>query len=204
MIANSFDDSNESDDKPPFLFGMGRREEASYRPSDIVAYHGNPYIEALPDILSEDEALEALAYYPSYDESERLLPPHKRLHLIQLALDAFIPLPVHLDLEQRFSRLIRVGYQGRNPLVRGFWQEQDEKVRSIHVPQNSPRVRRRCLATCSAGACVATLMLSGREEEVGQYWRERCRDVTKNFEWGRLLNGKRPTPHEPLYRDMLL
>ena len=61
-----------------------------------------------------------------------------------------------------------------------------------------------CLATCSAGACVATLMLSGREEEVGQYWRERCREVTKNFEWRRLLSGKRPTPHEPLYRDMLL
>jgi predicted acylesterase/phospholipase RssA len=65
-----------------------------------------------------------------------------------------------------------------------------------------PRVG--CLATCSAGACVATLMLSGREKEVGQYWRERCRDVTKNFEWRRLLSGKRPTPHEPLYRDMLL
>ncbi|HEV2706854.1 MAG TPA: patatin-like phospholipase family protein [Pyrinomonadaceae bacterium] len=66
----------------------------------------------------------------------------------------------------------------------------------------APRVR--CLATCSAGACVAALMLSGREQEVGEYWRERCREVTKNFEWRRLLALKRPTPHEPLYRDMLL
>lgn len=61
-----------------------------------------------------------------------------------------------------------------------------------------------CLATCSAGACVAVLMLSGREAEVGLYWRERCREVRKNFEWRRLLSGKRPTPHEPLYREMLL
>jgi len=64
--------------------------------------------------------------------------------------------------------------------------------------------RVRCLASCSAGACVATLMLSGREREVAEYWRERCREVTKNFEWRRLLVLKRPTPHEPLYRDMLL
>ncbi len=64
-----------------------------------------------------------------------------------------------------------------------------------------PRVG--CLATCSAGACVAALMLSGREEEVNGYWKERCREVTKNFEWRRLLSGKRPTPHEPIYRDML-
>jgi predicted acylesterase/phospholipase RssA len=60
-----------------------------------------------------------------------------------------------------------------------------------------------CLATCSAGACVAALMLSGREPLVGQYWRELCREVTKNFEWRRLLSGQRPTPHESLYREML-
>jgi hypothetical protein len=47
-------------------------------------------------------------------------------------------------------------------------------------------------------------MLSGREAEVGLYWKERCREVKKNFEWHRLLSGQRPTPHEPLYRDMLL
>lgn len=66
----------------------------------------------------------------------------------------------------------------------------------------SPRIG--CLATCSAGACVAALMLSGRKDEVSVYWKERCREVTTNFEWRRLLSGKRPTPHEPLYRDMLL
>lgn len=65
----------------------------------------------------------------------------------------------------------------------------------------APRIG--CMATCSAGACVAALLLSGRSEEVDLYWKERVRGVTKNFEWHRLLKGKRPTPHEPLYRDML-
>jgi predicted acylesterase/phospholipase RssA len=64
--------------------------------------------------------------------------------------------------------------------------------------------RAACLATCSAGACVAILMLSGREKEVGQYWSERSREVRKNIEWRRLLARKRPTPHEPVLRDMLL
>lgn len=65
-----------------------------------------------------------------------------------------------------------------------------------------PRVA--AIAACSAGACIATLMLSGREREVKQFWERRRAGVTKNFEWRRLLSGKRPTPHEPIYRDTLL
>ncbi|HYP26320.1 MAG TPA: patatin-like phospholipase family protein [Blastocatellia bacterium] len=60
------------------------------------------------------------------------------------------------------------------------------------------------LATCSAGACVATIMLSGREEETGEFFKKRRDGVTKNFDWARLLSGQRPTPHEPIYRDTLL
>lgn len=65
-----------------------------------------------------------------------------------------------------------------------------------------PRVG--CVAACSAGACVAALLLSGRSAEVGDYWKRRTRGLKRNFEWRRLLSGRRPTPHEPLYRDLLL
>jgi predicted acylesterase/phospholipase RssA len=61
-----------------------------------------------------------------------------------------------------------------------------------------------CVATCSAGACVAALLLSGRSVEVSEYWKVRSSGLKSNFEWRRLLSGRRPTPHEPLYRDMLL
>jgi hypothetical protein len=61
------------------------------------------------------------------------------------------------------------------------------------------------VAACSAGACVAALYLSGREDEVWSFWQERRRAVTRNFEWHRLLRGQRPTPHhEPIYRELLL
>lgn len=64
-----------------------------------------------------------------------------------------------------------------------------------------PRVA--AMATCSAGACVATLMLSGREMEAGEFWKQRRDGITSNFQWRKLLRGKRPTPHEPIYRDTL-
>lgn len=65
-----------------------------------------------------------------------------------------------------------------------------------------PRVA--LMATCSAGACVATLLLSERETEASDFWKQRRESVTKNFEWGKLLRAQRPTPHEPIYRDTLL
>ena len=65
-----------------------------------------------------------------------------------------------------------------------------------------PRVA--LMATCSAGACVAALILSGRETEAGEFWKQRREGITKNFEWRKLLRGTRPTPHEPIYRATLL
>lgn len=113
------------------LAGQGRVTAASYLEQEISGYRGNPFVEALPPIMTEDEVMEALARYPSFDEGERGMPSHLRLHAIQNALQFFAPLPVHLDLEQRFSRMIRTGYQMRNPVERGFWRDLDEKSKAL-------------------------------------------------------------------------
>lgn len=110
---------------------QGRVTAASYLEQEISGYCGNPFVEALPPIMTEDDVMEALARYPSYDEGERGMPSHLRLHAIQNALQFFAPLPVHLDLEQRFSRMIRTGYQMRNPVERGFWRDLDEKSKAL-------------------------------------------------------------------------
>lgn len=65
-----------------------------------------------------------------------------------------------------------------------------------------PRVA--LMATCSAGACVAALVLSEREKSASDFWKKRREGITSNFEWSKLLRGARPTPHEPIYRDTLL
>ncbi|HEV2860136.1 MAG TPA: patatin-like phospholipase family protein [Pyrinomonadaceae bacterium] len=60
------------------------------------------------------------------------------------------------------------------------------------------------IAACSAGACMAVLSLTGREAEAEEFWNGRREGLTKNFEWGRLLRGERPTLHERIYRETLL
>lgn len=60
------------------------------------------------------------------------------------------------------------------------------------------------MAACSAGACVAALLLSGRESLIEEFWARRSAGMTRNFEWRRLLAGRRPTPHGELYRELLL
>jgi predicted patatin/cPLA2 family phospholipase len=65
-----------------------------------------------------------------------------------------------------------------------------------------PRVG--CVAACSAGACMAVLLLSGRDREVEEFWRRERHGITKNFEWPRLLSGQSPMRHESIYRASLL
>ncbi len=104
---------------------------ASYREQEVAAYRGNPLIEALPAILSEHEAMVALSCYPPHREDDRQAPAHIRYHMVQSALRFFAPLPVHINLEQRISRLLRGGYEARNPMHPGYWSEAISRVGSI-------------------------------------------------------------------------
>jgi len=65
-----------------------------------------------------------------------------------------------------------------------------------------PRVA--AVAACSAGACVAVVLLSGRQAETRLRWHELRKGVRKNFDARRLLRGENPTPHGPIYRAVLL
>lgn len=120
--------------KMPLLVFRGKQTLAEYH-EEISLYQGNPLIEALPKILDEDSVIEQLQDYPVLDESERQLPAHLRLHLIQNVFELFIVLSHHLDLEQRFSRMIRAGYRARNPVQRDFWQSNQEKVELLRTGQ---------------------------------------------------------------------
>lgn len=88
---------------------------AVYIEQGVLDFKGNPLIEALPSIFSPEEAYEKLSYYPPYEEDEATLPTHIRYHTIPRINKFFQPVMQHLDLEQRFSRLLRHGYVSRNP-----------------------------------------------------------------------------------------
>lgn len=65
-----------------------------------------------------------------------------------------------------------------------------------------PRVA--AVAACSAGACVAVVLLSGRQRETQARWHELRRGLRRNFDPKRLLRGENPTPHARIYRELLV
>jgi hypothetical protein len=135
-------DSNNVQYFPSILVLKGYQIVATYRDPGLEKYCGNPLIEALPKILTTDEAIRRLAYFPPYKESQRNEPAHLRLHLIQSTLEFFSPLGIHIDLEQKFSRMIRMGLQARNPLLPGFWVGVNQQVQSIDPNGFVPRRQR--------------------------------------------------------------
>ncbi|GED17239.1 ATP-binding protein [Aneurinibacillus migulanus] len=88
---------------------------ANYHEQELIDYQGNPLIEALPPILSQEGAYDKLCFYPPYLEGERQLAPELRFNALYRLQQFFQPVTQHLDLERRFSRLIRTGYLSRNP-----------------------------------------------------------------------------------------
>ena len=101
--------------------------EAEYKDQIIPDYRGNPFIEALPNILSPQDVIERLAFYPEYNKSEREVESHYRIYMIDRLFQVFQPLPMNLELESKISRAIRQGYISRNPfdkkLGAGFYNE---------------------------------------------------------------------------------
>lgn len=95
----------------------GERVNAVYSKQVLKEYKDNPSIEALPPIYSKKEVIRKLTRIPDYNEEERNLEEHYRFHCIQKLFDFFEPLQKHIDIEQRFSRVIRQGYISRNPIA---------------------------------------------------------------------------------------
>lgn len=123
---------------PQLLVFRGRVMDALYRSDQLPIYQDNPLIEALPPLLSQEQAFVALQYLPPYTAADRSLPTHERLHLVQEVLQFFQPLPIHLDLEHRFARLIRSGYRARNPCNHQFWSDVDQRVEAISQAHSPP------------------------------------------------------------------
>lgn len=89
---------------------------ASYTEQQIKKYMNNPLIEALPPILSVEEAIQSIEYYPDYKDSEREMSAELRLHSVGTLKEFVEPIEKHISIEQKISRCLRDGYISRNPL----------------------------------------------------------------------------------------
>lgn len=94
-----------------------RFHQAEYVRSPIPSYEGNPLIEALPPIWSEEQVFSLLETPINIDNGLRDQPGHIRKQIVLATLqNCFSPLPQHLTLESSLSATIRLGYVTRNPL----------------------------------------------------------------------------------------
>ena len=123
----------------PLLILKGDTIEAEYSEQEAISYRDNPLIEALPDAWPKRDVIRALSYFPAFDKAYREREDHLRFHFIYEAIDLFQPLNIHTRLEQRFSRLLRMGYRRRNPCSTEFWPELHRKTKQLPTGGTPPR-----------------------------------------------------------------
>jgi hypothetical protein len=117
--------------KEPSVLLRGDVIDAVYNEQTISIYRGNPLIEPLPPTLSEEEQGIALICLPDYDEEERNLPLHDRIHLTLSLFDVFKPWDIHTDVFSKFERLIRGGLRHRDPLSPKHFRDVNSKVEAL-------------------------------------------------------------------------
>jgi hypothetical protein len=94
---------------------IGKKVKAKYIETEISGYTGNPLIEALPPVLSDEDIAELLQRLPDFDQNIKEKPKEVRYHSLQNALRVFVPLENHFSLVNRISMAIRGSYVERNP-----------------------------------------------------------------------------------------
>jgi hypothetical protein len=72
----------------------------------------------LPPISPPGQVIDLFAQYPEFDKSQKDWPNHLRMHCVYQLKEFLQPLPLHIDMETRFSVMIRQGYTARNPLFK--------------------------------------------------------------------------------------
>lgn len=88
---------------------------ASYQSTGIKRYDGNPFIEALPPILSVAQAGKSIKGQVGFHPSDRLADPKSRMHMVVSLLDDYFqPLSQHVQLQEKIDMMLRMGYVGRN------------------------------------------------------------------------------------------
>ena len=118
-------------------------EQAVYKTQTVRAYQNNPTIEALPLILSQAEAIRQLTWHVDYQPEDRLAPMNERIHMVRAASQFFHPSFMHVELEQRASRMLRQGYLGqRNAFSEYYHRDLNHRISAMDLNQERRDDRR--------------------------------------------------------------
>lgn len=89
--------------------------EAKYTPN--IMYKGNPFVEALPPMLSQQELLSKICSLPEVHPEYRELPPEQRLELTARVLDVFLPMHYAPDIYSSIYNGIKRSFSSQNSLA---------------------------------------------------------------------------------------
>ena len=90
--------------------------EAIYTEHERAIYAGNPWIEALPNIPSDQELFKSLEEKIAYEREECELPDYIRRECVNSLTQLFVPLAQNGEIARKVFSAIREGYLNRNPL----------------------------------------------------------------------------------------
>ncbi|GEQ15608.1 ATP-binding protein [Clostridium butyricum] len=88
--------------------------EAEYK-EQILEEFNNPYIQALPDIISKSEIAKELVCRVKLKKEELSLPNEIKLNVLPRLYKVFTPLSTNVEVWNMINSLIRQGYIARNP-----------------------------------------------------------------------------------------
>jgi len=109
-------------------------------PLSLPEHRDNPFIAALPPLMSDQEVIASLSERPLFDKRERDYPDHlRRACIMRLSRHYFMPFQRHLIVEMRLAQLLRQGYDGRN-ISDGSYRK--------HLQDNHERVINRDITVC--------------------------------------------------------
>ena len=94
-------------------------QNAIYQSVGLPLIHrGNPLIEALPPIMSDQQIVNALLCFPDFDlAASKNAAPHIRIYDLEYLSRIYVPPPMAIGYARHIDCLLRSGYLGRNPMT---------------------------------------------------------------------------------------
>jgi hypothetical protein len=90
---------------------------ATYTPQRLPQFKGNPLIEALPPVMTDDELYQALSLQPDFEAEQRQWSSEERILMLKTLSKFMVPLARHVELSRSLDAMLRGGYVGRAPLT---------------------------------------------------------------------------------------
>lgn len=108
-----------------------RRVEAKYSTPENDLWIDNPLIEALPDLMSDQDFALLTSFLPPHKKAMTSHSRTVRLTYIRRVLQFFQPMSNHILLNQRIASAIREGYSLRNPIGDLRWTNLDKNLEEL-------------------------------------------------------------------------